>query len=220
MDMKRFSKFCAILLAVLAVVSFSTKAYAAGLVFYDDDANRFIFLPGSQESPTDLFEGFHDIMPGDTLREQILIKNDASNGKKINVYLRSLGAQKNTDNFLSRMFLTVQQRGDSPLFAAPADQSAQLSDWVYLGTVYSGGEITLDLELHVPITMGNDFQNNIGYIDWQFKTEQLPVSPSDPTIPETGDKSSVVLYSALLFFSCAVLISIHFSHKRQNQQIQ
>ena len=218
--MKRFSKFCAILLAVLAVVSFSTKAYAAGLVFYDDDANRFIFLPGSQESPTDLFEGFHDIMPGDTLREQILIKNDASNGKKINVYLRSLGAQKNTDNFLSRMFLTVQQRGDSPLFAAPADQSAQLSDWVYLGTVYPGGEITLDLTLNVPITMGNKYQDNIGYIDWQFKTEELPLSPSDPTIPETGDKSSVVLYSALLFFSCAVLISIHFSHKRQNQQIQ
>ena len=215
--MKRIVRICTLLVALLLMVSLSTTVFAAGTVTYDGDVNEFIFAPGSDYSPTDLFSDFKNVMPGDTLTEKIFIRNDTSHGVKIRVYMRSLGAQENTDDFLSQMNLTVKQDGDSIMFAAPADETAQLTDWVYLGTVYSGGEITLDMTLEVPITMGNDYQNEIGYIDWQFKIEELPIEPTDPEPPKTGDTSNIFFYSSLMIVSLVALVLMLTKSKRQNQ---
>lgn len=216
--MKRFAKFCTFLMVLVMVFGLCTTAYAAGSVTYDGDANKFIFAPGTKDSPSSLFENFQNVMPGDTLTEQILIKNDTSNKVKIKVYMRSLGAQENTDDFLAQMNLTVEQKDDSILFAAPADETAQLIDWVYLGTVYSGGEITLDVTLEVPITMGNDYQNKVGYIDWEFKVEELPIEPTDPKPPQTGDTSNLFLYAGLMIFSFAALIILILGKRRKQEE--
>ena len=216
--MKRIVRIWVLLIALFFAGSLVTTAYAAGSVTYDGDANKFIFAPGSDYSPTDLFSDFKNVMPGDTLTEQILIKNDTSNKVKIEVYMRSLGAQVNTDDFLSQMNLKVEQKDDSILFAAPADETAQLTDWVYLGTVYSGGEITLDVILEVPITMDNDYQNEIGYIDWEFKVEELPIESTDPKPPQTGDTSNLFLYAGLMVFSLAALIILLIGKRKKQEE--
>ena len=95
--MKQFAKFCTILMVLIVVFSLCTTAYAAGSVSYDGDANKFVFSPGTKDSTTSLFENFQNVMPGDIITEQILIKNNSSDKIKIKVYMRSLGAQDGTD---------------------------------------------------------------------------------------------------------------------------
>jgi len=216
--MKILSKICTALIAAALVLSFGVTAYAKGTVTYDGRANKFIFAPGTAESPTSLFENFQNVMPGDTLTEEILIKNEAYDKIKVNVYMRSHGAQENTDDFLSQLKLTVKQKGDSVLFEAPADETAQLTDWVFLGTVYSGGEITLDVTLEVPVTLGAEYMGSVGYIDWEFKVDELPVDPSDPLPPDTGDISQLYTYISLFIISLMVLIVLLVIVKRKNQK--
>lgn len=217
--MKKLQKATVLLITLALLCVLPLSGNAAGRVSFDGDAEKFIFEPGSEHSPTDLFSDFKGVMPGDSITQKVYVKNDVTNNVKIKLYMRSLGAHENSAEFLSRLGLRVTQEGDSPLFDAPADQSAQLTEWVYLGTFYSGAEIDLNVTLDVPLELGDDYQDAIGYLDWQFKVDSLPISADDPKPPQTGDTTGLSLYVLLACVSGSVLILLPFMvGRRKNKE--
>lgn len=206
---KIISMFISLLVVTAMTCGLSISAYAAGTVTYSADSSKFIFEPGSSHSPTDLFTEYKGLMPGDSVRQDITVKNDSSYGVKVKLYVRSHGAHEDSVDFLSKLHLTVAKSENNEMaymFDAAADQTGGMTDWVYLGTLYSGGEVNLILNLDIPIELGNEYQDAIGYIDWEFKAEELPIDPDDPKPPQTGDNSNLYLYAMLASVSGIALV--------------
>lgn len=210
-------RFLAILMVLALCLSIAPAAFADASVSYKGSAEKFVFAPGSEYSPTDMFESFKGVMPGDTLTQQIEVRNDVKNDVKIKLYMRSLGANEGSEEFLKQMTLGVKAADGSELFAAPADETAQLTDWVCLGTFYSGAKTTLDVTLNVPVEMGNDFSEQVGSLDWEFAVEELPVEPTDPVGPKTGDDTPVALYAAICAVCAGAVMFLIATRKKKEQ---
>ena len=216
--MKQTVRIMSAMLALLILLTMLTPALAAGSVQYVGGSKKFVFKPGSEQSPTDLFGSFKDVMPGDKLTETIEVRNDLKTDTKIKVYLRSKGSQENTQEFLSQLKLSVQKQGGDELFNATAEQSGQLQEWTYLATIKPKEKIQLDLTLQVPIELGNAYQNQTGYIDWEFKVEEVPYGEetgSSDTIPETGDRNNLIFYGGLILLSLVMLFLLFFAKKKE-----
>ena len=214
--MKRF----VLLLLVLSIFLALPVQAAGGQVTYSGNAGEFIFAPGSDQSLTDLFPDFKGVMPGDTLTQQITVNNNASNQVKVKIYIRSKGAHEDSVEFLSQLKLTVatsQENRMAYMFDAAANETAQLTDWVCLGTLYSGGTVNLDVTLTVPVTLGNEFQNQVGYLDWEFMIEEYPIENTDPEPPKTGDESRADLMVVLLAASMVGLVVLLILMKRKRK---
>ena len=198
---------------ICLVIAFSAVTYsfaATGNVTYDGEAGNIIFAPGGKYSLTDLFPDFKGVMPGDSITQKITVKNDASDEVKVKIYLRSKGADMESHKFLSQLRLRVKASNDNTMaymFDAAASETAQLTDWVCLGTLYSGGQVNLDVTLDVPVTLDNEFQEQVGYLQWEFMIEEYPVDPDDPMVP-TGDTSMQIWFVMLLVSALGLLLLI------------
>ena len=214
-------KIVALFVVFIVVLSSVMPVYAAdGKVTYSGNAGSFVFEPGSEVSLTDLFPNFKGVMPGDALTQKITVKNNADNKVKVKIYLRSLGADEDSADFLSQLNLKVaisKENKMAYMFDAAANETAQLTDWVCLGTLYSGGKVDLDITLNVPAQLGNEFQNKTGYLHWEFRIEEFPVEPGDPLPPQTGDNSHLGLWYALMLGSALMIIILLLWRKKDKE---
>lgn len=198
-----------LLIIMIMVLSMFTSNISAqdSNVTYSGNAGDFIFEPGSNHSLTDLFPNFKDVMPGDVLSQKITVKNNASKNIHVKIYLRSLGAHEESKDFLSKLKLNVVKSSgrNSELFEGNAAEKGDLNDWVLLGTLYSGGEVELDVELTVPVELDNTYMDQIAYLDWEFMVEEYP---AEVIIQDTSTYSgtNIYLYGGVIGISLIVLL--------------
>ena len=217
---KTFAGLVAFAFAVVLILSSSLPVFAASNVTYVKGAEKYIYSPGSKYSLSDIFPDFKNLMPGDIASQTITVRNDASNGVKVKIYVRSRGAREKSAEFLSKLHMTVTKTEYNVMeymFDAAADQTDGMTDWVYLGTLYSGGEVDIVATVHVPMDLGDEYQGEVGYIDWEFMVEELPIDPDDPVSPPTGD--GTVIYVWVLMVSVLILLLLLvFSEKRRRKE--
>lgn len=206
---KTLKQISVLLLALVMVLSMAVPALAVdgtSRVTYKDGFEFTVDDGTKKMTDTDLFSSFKDVMPGDTLEQEITIINSCTSCDYVKVYLQAIphDAEKNPlsekvqaeidkdnrntgdaiaymEDFLSKLSIEVYKgevKDGQLLYEGSADT---LSD-IYLGTFDHGDAATLIVKLTVPNELDNDFADRIGEIDWQFSVEKLNYSH------ETDDK--------------------------------
>lgn len=185
-----------LLLTLMLLMGLSITAFAAESSVTFECGKLIVFEPGSVYTGSDLFDNFKGVMPGDTLSEEITIQNESNDCDYIKVYMRAVLHDENGNpisqkvleelkddsrrgaaseleymhDFLSQLSMTVKN-GSEVIYNASPDQLDDLSENVYLGTIYKGDSTKLNVELTVPVELNNKYANRIGEVDWVFVVE-------------------------------------------------
>lgn len=169
----------------------------------------FEFDPGSIYSRTTLFDGFEHAMPGDVLTEHILVQNGAPGYTYIDVYMKAVPHDEeenplsyrvgenetvaSMEDFLSQLYMRVW-KGDELIYSASPDETDGLTDFVYLGRIYYKRPVELNVELEVPIELGNEYAHRMGEVDWVFHAEVFGNGGSDGGEPDISDSVSITVH--------------------------
>ena len=196
---------------ILMLLLLCGSALASSVTYVNRD-ELFEFKPGSAYQATDLFENFKDVLPGDVLEEQITVSNGSKG--QVRIWLQcKYDAYVETDakDFLNQLKLSVKS-GDKSIFEAEADQKAQLSEPVLLGTFKKKGKVDLNVTLEVPAELGSEYMGQIGVVPWTFLVEEIP---EDDT-PDTGDWFQTgVWISVAAVLAAAILLLLLVQRKRR-----
>ena len=202
-----------LLTLLVALVLLSSTALAASSVTYEGGAEKFVFLPGSEYSDTDLFENFKGVLPGDILTQRITVKNTADS--QVRLYMRAEPVEESHRDFLSRLNIQVSCK-DEEIFDAAASETAQLTENTLLGTFKRAGSTELVVTLTVPIDLGNEFMCTMGIVPWTFLVEEIP----DDDTPHTGDdfelSTWLIAAGMILLAIAAVLVQMKRQKKAAN----
>lgn len=204
--MKKAFRIGLALMLALALCAGAAAFAADSTITYKGEAQGFGFAPGSEYTATDLFDGFKNAMPGDTLTETVTFTNDAADCDYVKLYMRARAhdesnplspkVNENEDlatmnDFLSQLSMTVYN-GTTLIYDDTPDREGDLADNVLLGTFRRGETATLRVVLEVPIELDNTYADRVGEVDWVFLVEALddPVPTATPTARPDGTKPS------------------------------
>lgn len=204
--MKKIITLC---LSLLLALSLCGGALAAASVSFVGGAEKFVFLPGSEASDSDLFENFKGVVPGDVLTQTITVKNNST--KQVRIYLKAEPVSDIHRDFLSQLSMTVVCK-DKEIFDAAASENAQLTNKTLLGTFKKNGSTELTVTLTVPKTLGNEYMGEIGIVQWTFMVEEIP---EDDT-PHTGDWFQSEVWLAIICMLIVAATALYVMKRRES----
>lgn len=194
-----------LVLTLILVLALATPAFAASAsITYNGQKDQFDFDPSH-----DLFRNFKDVMPGDTLKQDITFTNKAKDCDYVKLYIRAVAHDQGNpltkpvkdketipsmEDFLSQLSMKVTY-GTKVIFEASPDELDGMKNKVLLGTFRRNATATLTVELKVPIELGNEYADRMGEVDWVFTVEAFKGTPStsDDRLIQTGQLNWPIL---------------------------
>lgn len=169
---------------------------------------------------TDMFQNFKNVMPGDTLAQDIIVKNDLSD-RSIKVYMRAEPVKVEDRSFLENMALAVYANGDL-ISDTNASELGGLKSNVLLGTIAPDATVTLTANLCVDIRMGNEFALQEGDVVWIFTIEESQPHSQDLKPPKTGDSSrlTVMICCLLAIISGSYIVYDTYNRHKKRTNLQ
>ena len=184
-----------LVMAMMAGVAFAAEyGHESTIILKGKDDAEFI-TADTALTETDLFDNFKKVMPGDKLQEKVTVKNEVRNYDYITLHFElDLHDEENQPkveteytieeihDFLKQLTMRIYDKndGDKLVFESSLEKQGELVEDYYLGTLGYGQQFDFIVELEVPATMGNEFENRIGEVDWVF-TYSGHDYPEDPT---------------------------------------
>lgn len=234
--MKRIFRAIALLMTAMMTIlgmNFSVLAVDSS-VTYEGGAEKFVFLPGSEYTDTDLFDNFKNVMPGDVLQEKIVVQNNQKDCDYVKIYMRaqthdesensmSTNVASKTDlvsmqDFLRQLSMKVWN-GSDLIYQATPDEVDGLKNNVLLGEFAYGEKTELTVELTVPIELENQYMNRVGEVDWIFAVEEINNPEPTPSKPvnqptKTGDSQNIGIWITLMGIALVVITGVRIYKKK------
>jgi len=173
------------LLILVLIIGSVVNVYADDSEAVYNGNGDFSFGPGTAVSSTTLFNEFENLMPGDTVEQNITVSNNSN--ERVNIYLRAVPHNEENplatkvkdtetiesmEEFLSHLDMTVQYEGNTIFHSSP-EKPAQLAENYFLGTFRKNDSRMLKVTLKVPAELGNDYMARAGEVDWVFRVERF-----------------------------------------------
>lgn len=232
------------------------------------ESGQFYFGPGTNFSSSDMFPELKELMPGDEKSQTIRVNNHASANIELVLYVRSSWVQTSAnDSSLLGNEITISFTADGKaerFDTSPVSQEQldgwvlvgelnsggssggiqDLTQWTYLGTLHVGGEVDIQANVHVPLTLNNEYQEREGQVDilvqaeanrdtvYTMFPEEDGKRPSDSSgggqppqtsvldivNAKTGDTASVLLWMVLAAVSADALFLMWKKHKKNRDE--
>ena len=185
---KRLFRLLAVVLAVLLLAGSTFVVFAAAsdpAVIYNGWKHEIEFqnvLPfGSNQEP-DLFSNMKNLMPGDSVTQEIKIGAKYLGDDSVKLWLRA----ENANEDYRKLVETCGQWVNLTVKNGKGEIVGDLASGVELGQ-FSGRNKseTITVELSIDLEAGNELQGLIAEVDWVFTAEQIP--GTIPSAPDGAD---------------------------------
>lgn len=206
------------------------SAYAADTPSIAYDGNARQLTVSGVEAPSggvDLFPAFKDLMPGDTREQSIKIEAKGVQGQ-VSIFVRAV-VDEDAARALEPISLTAAvstaPSSGLPETGTPASVFAQTAK---IATFASDGNVTLDLRLSVPTSVGDELADASKTVRWEITAEDdsgeldaIPASPEPARksifsqLTQTGDSIAVgVLVAVLIIAAIGIALAVWRRNKR------
>jgi|GEM_PF-3062893 len=208
---------------IAAVLSILPVLFLGSLTPVSADDLAVEYLGDTKElfsAGDDFFINISDILPGDILKDEAVLKNSAD--KEIQLFFKTepLG-KENYDldedyQLLEKISLKItvaSREGDISIYDGRLG-AEDFTEFVSLGTYTKGEEAKFKFELTVPGELKNEYDMTKTRVKWIFG-----VGEKDDTQPDTGDNSSAEVYLTAGGLSSAVFLAAAFRVKAKIKEV-